>query len=177
LVGSTTVAVTGHAHCPVVVVRETEPPRSRPGGVVVGVDGSESSLLALAFAVSWAAVRSLPVHVLRSWTPPSWAWAPNDLNPDEVSRLERQALDDLLTEWRTRQPDVELTATVLADHPAAALVDASRRAQLVVVGSRGRGGLRGMLLGSVSQQLLHHAEGPVAVVRELAQADAAPAAR
>jgi nucleotide-binding universal stress UspA family protein len=173
LAGSTTVTVCAHAHCPVVVVRAVDPAAgTRPGPVVVGVDGSDSSLLALEFAFSQAAHRGVPLLAIRGWSPPATPWVPPVLDPAEITRAEQAALDEVLTGWRAKYPDVEVRAEVRTAGPAADLIEASRSAQLVVVGSRGRGGFRGLLLGSVSQQLLHHAECPVAVVRELA--DPAP---
>ena len=84
---------------------------------------------------------------------------------DAVESDEREVLAERLAGLRTSHPDLVVRKLVVRDRPARSLVDESRRAQLVVVGSRGRGGLRGLLLGSVSQQLLHHAHCPVAVVR------------
>jgi nucleotide-binding universal stress UspA family protein len=164
LAGSTAVSVTAHAHCPVVVVREGQAATSGP--VVVGVDGSETSLRALGFAVERAAQRDVPLRVLRVWEPPGERWVPPGFDPAAVSAAEREAAESDLARWRESFPDVPVDVEVAAGNPAALLVEQSRSAQLVVVGTRGRGGLRGMLLGSVSQQLLQHAHCPVAVVRE-----------
>ena len=167
LVGSTTVAVTAHAHCPVVVVRGS-PEASKP--VVVGLDGSEQSLLALDFAFGRAAKRGVALCAVRAWD--SGPGRPGQLSrspgPD-AARIEeggRAAVEELLAGARSRYPGVHATLDMVAGNPSAALIEASRDAQLAVVGSRGRGGFRGLLLGSVSQQLLHHARCPVAVVRE-----------
>ncbi|MCI4065065.1 universal stress protein [Micromonospora sp. R77] len=164
LAGSTAVSVTAHAHCPVVVVRDGQAATSGP--VVVGVDGSDAARLALGFAVERAAQRDVPLHVLRVWQPPGDRWAPSGFDPDEVTAEERAAAETDLARWRESFPDVEVELRISPGSPAALLVEASREAQLVVVGTRGRGGLRGMVLGSVSQQLVHHAHCPVAVVRE-----------
>ncbi|MGC4807441.1 universal stress protein [Micromonospora sp. DT233] len=162
LAGSTAVSVSAHAHCPVVVVRDGDVATGRTGRVLVGVDGSPTSLLALGFAMERAAQRGVPLQVVRAWEPA----ANGGLAPDNAVAAERAALDEPLARWRETYPDVEVTVDVVTGRPAGALVEASRDAQLVVVGTRGRGGLRGMLLGSVSQQLLQHAHCPVAVVRE-----------
>ncbi|WP_320064782.1 universal stress protein [Micromonospora sp. RTGN7] len=162
LAGSTAVSVAAHAHCPVVVVRDGDAATGRTGRVVVGVDGSATSLLALGFAVERAAQRGVPLHVVRVWEPT----AEDGLAPDDAVAAERTELDELLARWRETYPDVAVTVDMVTGRPAGALVEASRDAQLVVVGTRGRGGLRGMLLGSVSQQLIQHAHCPVAVVRE-----------
>ncbi|MFC0003899.1 universal stress protein [Micromonospora siamensis] len=160
LVGSTAVSVTAHAHCPVVVVRESHPEPNGP--VVVGFDGSESAHLALGFAVERAAQRACPLRVLR-------VSQAGRLSADEAAATladDRTATEEAVAQWRETFPELAVSVDVTAGSPAAELVEASRAAQLVVVGSRGRGGLRGMLLGSVSQQLIQHAYCPVAVARE-----------
>ncbi|MCM0677405.1 universal stress protein [Micromonospora phytophila] len=166
LAGSTTVAVTAHAHCPVVVVRGEAAAGGRARRVVVGVDGSECSLLALGFAVERAASRGVPLHVVRAWHRPAGQRSPAGPEAREAVAADRAELDEPLARWGRAFPDVEVTVQVAEGTPAALLVDASRDASLVVVGTRGLGGLRGMLLGSVSQQLVQHAHCPVAVVRE-----------
>ncbi|SMD27505.1 Universal stress protein family protein [Kibdelosporangium aridum] len=86
----------------------------------------------------------------------------------EVSPLVREAEETLaeqLARWQQKYPDVRVTRQVVRDRPAHALLRFSDEAQLIVVGSRGRGGFRGLLLGSTSQHLLRHAPCPVAVVR------------
>ncbi|MET7668589.1 universal stress protein [Micromonospora luteifusca] len=161
LVGSTAVSVAAHAHCPVVVVRDgagSAPVDASAGPVAVGVDGSQPSLVALGFAAERAAQRQVPLRVLHAWTPgPGGAAGVPD---------ERAAVDQALEPWRRTFPDLDVTVDLIPTGPAAMLIEVSRDARLVVVGSRGRGGLAGMLLGSVSQQLIQHADCPVAVVRE-----------
>ncbi|MBF5032928.1 MULTISPECIES: universal stress protein [unclassified Micromonospora] len=164
LAGSTAVSVAAHAHCPVVVVRDGQAATSGP--VVVGSDGSESALRALGFAVERAAQRDVPLRVLRAWEPPGDRWVPPDFDPEQVAASERAAAEAELAPWRESFPDVPVEIEAVPGSASALLVEASRSAQLVVVGSRGRGGLRGMLLGSVSQQLIQHSHCPVAVVRE-----------
>lgn len=168
LLGSVAVALSAHAACPVVVVRgdEADPSVPRREPVVVGVDGSPGSDAAVEFAAGAALQRGVPLvalHAVRDVSADA-ATAPL-VDWDAVESGERQALADRLAGVRAAHPDLVLRERVVRDRPARALVDESRGAQLVVVGSRGRGGLRGLLLGSVSQQLLHHAHCPVAVVR------------
>ncbi|WDZ87704.1 universal stress protein [Micromonospora cathayae] len=163
LTGSTAVSVSAHAHCPVVVVRG-DAPTATGKRIVVGVDGSELSLVALGFAVERAEQRGVPLHVVRTWA--AAQWRTQGFDPDEADATERTTLAEELARWRESFPNVPVTTQVGPGNPASALVEASREAQLVVVGSRGRGGLRGTLLGSVSQQVLQHAHCPVAVVRE-----------
>ncbi|MGK5443491.1 universal stress protein [Micromonospora sp. URMC 105] len=158
LAGSTAVAVTAHAHCPVAVVRAGQAPAAGP--VVVGVDGSEAARVALGFAVESAAQRRVPLRVVRVLA------APPEQDERAAVAAGRAAVQEALAPWRDALPDAGVDVEVLPGNPAAALVEASRSAQLVVVGSRGLGGLRGMLLGSVSQQLLQHASCPVVVARE-----------
>ncbi|WP_435817503.1 universal stress protein [Micromonospora arida] len=161
LAGSTAVSVAAHAHCPVVVVRDgagRAPADASAGPVAVGVDGSEPSLVALGFAAERAAQRQVPLRVLHAWTPgPGGAAGVPD---------ERAAVEQALEPWRRTFAQLAITVDLVPTSPAAMLIEASRDARLVVVGSRGRGGLAGMLLGSVSQQLIQHAHCPVAVVRE-----------
>ncbi|GAB3173872.1 nucleotide-binding universal stress UspA family protein [Micromonospora palomenae] len=164
LAGSTAVAVTAHAHCPVVVVRAGQ--ATGAGPVVVGVDGSESSRVALGFAVESAAQRRVPLRVVRVVAPPAGRRRPSDHDEQATVAGERAAVEESLAPWRDTFPNVDVDIEVAPGNPAAALVEASRGAQLVVVGSRGLGGLRGMLLGSVSQQLLQHSSCPVVVARE-----------
>jgi nucleotide-binding universal stress UspA family protein len=168
LVGSVAVALSARAACPVVVVRgiETDPAVPRPEPVVVGVDGSPGSAVAVAFAVDEAVLRGVPLVAVHAWRDvlvdammaPLVDW-------DAVESEEREVLAERLAGIRTEQPDLVVRKLVVRDRPARALIEESRTAQLVVVGSRGRGGVQGLLLGSVSQQLLHHAHCPVAVVR------------
>lgn len=168
LIGSVAVALAAHASCPIVVIRGPEPDRTtpRPEPVVVGVDGSPSSEAAVAFAFEAAALRGVPLVAVHTWRDllvdatmaPLVDW-------DVVEADEREVLAERLAGWGEKYPDVAVRRLVTRDRPAHALVQESGRAQLVVVGSRGRGGLKGMLLGSVSQALLHHATCPVAVVR------------
>ncbi|KXK59877.1 universal stress protein UspA [Micromonospora rosaria] len=169
LVGSTAVSVSAHAHCPVVVVRTA--PDATPAGadaeagpVVVGVDGSECALLALGWAVERAAQRRVPLRVVRAWSPTQYR--SQGFDPEEAAATERASLDEDLAPWRETFPQVSVEVEVTTGSAGSLLLAAARGAQLVVVGTRGRGGLRGMLLGSVSQQLIQHAPCPVAVVRE-----------
>lgn len=171
LIGSTAVALAAHAHCPVVVVRGPARPAAQPGHIVVGVDGSAGSQLALRYAFEQAADREVPLHAVRAWVPPREPWRPVDFDPAAVSSAERLALTQLLAPWREKYPEVDVTSEVVADNAAQVLIEATRNAGLAAVGSRGRGGFRGLLLGSVSQQLIQHSHCPVAVIRDLPHSD------
>ncbi|MEU8263958.1 universal stress protein [Micromonospora sp. NPDC048999] len=166
VVGSVAIQVAAHADCPVLVARGT--PRTA-GPVVVGVDGSALSRAAIQFAAEEAATRDAPLHAVHAYTHPS-SRGPGDMQPlvyDE--RLLRDEEEQILTEslagLAERHPRVPLTREVVRGRPVAVLSEAARTAQLVVVGGQGRGELSGLLLGSVSQGVLHHADCPVAVVR------------
>jgi nucleotide-binding universal stress UspA family protein len=164
LLGSVSVAVSAHAHCPVIVVRGAA---ADDDPVVVGVDDSPCAQLALGFAVEEAAARGVALRVIRAWPPVTGIWQDSPIATGTVSAGERASLDELVAAWRAKYPQVEIRSEAVVDHPANALVLASTAAQLLVVGTRGRGVLRGQLLGSVSQHLLHHSACTVAVVREV----------
>ena len=171
LVGSVAVALAAHAACPVVVVRGARhgDPPPMEGPVVVGVDGSPTSEAALAFAYEAAAARRAPLVAVHTWQDnlvglelaplPDW---------EAIETDERQLLAERLAGWGEKFPDVHVQRVVTRDRPAHTLVEQSACAQLVVVGSRGRGSFAGLVLGSVSHALLHHAKCPVAVVRPVA---------
>jgi nucleotide-binding universal stress UspA family protein len=166
LLGSVAAGVAAHAHGPVVVVRESPGTASPTGPVVVGVDGSAQSDAALGFAFEEADLRGLPLTVVHAWTPPPSRGGARPLT-DEVAELETaevHRMREWVRRWREKFPHVPVTDRLIAAHPAAALIDLSRDATLLVVGSRGHGGFAGLLLGSVSQQVLHHAQCPIAVV-------------
>ncbi|GAA4659293.1 universal stress protein [Amycolatopsis dongchuanensis] len=165
LTGSTAVLVVAHAACPVVVVR---PPGTRGGPVVVGVDGSPASARALEVAFDAASRRGVPLVAVHSWSDADYVTLPVQYGLIETAPTrEEQArvLAECLAGWQEKYPDVRVDRVVLKDRPRHCLLEWSGKAQLVVVGSRGRGGFQGILLGSTSQALLHHARCPVLVVR------------
>ncbi|MFD7658163.1 universal stress protein [Actinosynnema sp. NPDC059797] len=165
VVGSVAVAVSAHGACPVVVVRE-QPPAEGP--VVVGVDGSEVSEQAVAFAFEQASVRGAPLTALLAWTDflvDSAYGSRLTVDWSQVEDEQRRLLAERLAGWQEKYPDVPVTRVVVRDRPVRALLQAADGARLLVVGSHGLGGFTGMLLGSTSQALLHHAPCPLAVVR------------
>lgn len=171
LVGSVGVGTAAHASCPVVVVRPTAADHGdekRP--VVVGFDGSAHSSLATTFAFEEAALRGLPLVVVHTWTAPS-SVRPGEVlplvyDPLVVEQTTRRELVDQLAPWQQKFAEVDVRFEVEHARPARTLLQQAKHAELVVVGSRGRGGFRGLLLGSVSQALVHHATCPAAVIRE-----------
>lgn len=169
LVGSTAVHLAAHGRCPVLVVREEGRPE---GPVVLGVDGSAAGRRAVDFAFAEAALRKAPLVALHSWTTwnapmpaPQDASTPYANPPGALAEEEELLLSQALAGARERYPDVVVEHRTERGGAREALIEASRSARLVVVGARGRGGFTGLLLGSVSQALLHHAHCPVAVVR------------
>jgi nucleotide-binding universal stress UspA family protein len=166
LLGSISVAVTAHAHCPVVVVRGDA---AATAPIVVGVDDSPSAQSAFGFAVEQAAARNVPLRAIRAWAPVTGLWEETPMATRTVTPDERRPFDELVAGWRDKFPEVEISAEAVVEHPAAALALASTTAQLLVVGTRGRGSFRGMLLGSVSQHLLRNSACAVAVVHDVAR--------
>ena len=163
LMGSVSQHLARHATCPVVVVRE---PHGDSRRIVVGIDGSPTSAAALDYACRRAETTGETVVALHGWhvRAPStdvWAAAPRSVDLGERERL----LAESVAGVREDHPDVRLEQEVVLVAPERALVDASASASLLVVGSRGLGYFSGLLLGSVSQAVLHRAACPVAVVR------------
>ncbi|HEX5740937.1 MAG TPA: universal stress protein [Pilimelia sp.] len=169
LLGSVSRQVAAHAHCPVAVVRGTDAPVRRTGPVTVGVDGSARATAAAVLAAEEARRRKRPVELLHAW----WANPYGHLTAsfDEADRAAREAADAVVAEAAAAvaaaAPGVEVVPRLVHSlNPADTLAAASKDAALVVVGSRGRSGFAELLLGSVSETLLHHAHSPVLVVRE-----------
>lgn len=172
LVGSVAVAVAAHGSCPLVVVRgrELDSPPPAEGPIVVGVTGSVLDTPALRFAFEIADRRGAALTAVHAWSDvpldaPAGDWR-RLMDWDAVHEDERRVLAERLAGWGSEFPDVKVTGLVTRDRPVRSLLDAARTGQLLVVGSRGRGGFTGMMLGSTSHALLHHSPCPVAVVRE-----------
>ena len=141
--------------------------------IVVGVDHSEGAKAALRFALEEAKLRQATLRVVHAWQyayigstgfEGSYPAVGGDVT--ELRDAAERDLDATLQEAIPETGTVELERRVVENAPAAALVDESRGADLVVVGSRGHGGFAGLLLGSVSQQVAHHAACPVVIVHE-----------
>ncbi|MEV4624228.1 universal stress protein [Asanoa sp. NPDC049573] len=167
LLGSVGQRLATHAPAPVVVVRGRRDLGN--GAVVVGVDGSPSSLDALAAGFRAAAARSARLIAVRAYLPPTPPWGVN-VEPVVYDVAERDAelkaeLDELLAPWREKFPDVATETLVAHGGAAGVLVGLSHTAQLLVVGTCGHGSVAGTLTGSVALQLVHHADAPVLIVR------------
>lgn len=171
LVGSTAVALAHYGHCPIVVARGPRPGGDVPeeGPVVVGADGSPASDAALAFAFDEARLCDTGLTVVRTWSEmvDHGAIRPHFLavDPAEIEAADRKAAEEQVAPWQDKYPDVPVEIVVRKGRPVRTLLDFGAGARLLVVGSRGRGGFEGMLLGSTSQALIAHSECPVAVIR------------
>ncbi|MGW5134769.1 universal stress protein [Streptomyces sp. NPDC004135] len=153
--------LTARAACPVVVLREAEHITQRPPYFVVGVDGSPHAAAAVDLAFEEASLHGGAVlRTLYVWHTPLLGVLDEHAAIQECRRL----LSETVAGRTAAHPDVELHHEVVTGHPVQTLVEASAHALGLVVGARGYGGFRGMLLGSVSQGVLHHARCPVLVV-------------
>jgi nucleotide-binding universal stress UspA family protein len=171
LLGSVSAGLVHHARCPVAVIRdEVFPPEHGP--VLVGIDGSPVSELATAVAFDEASWRGTELVALYAWTDAEIPDMPNrewtGLTRTSWSALQAEAEETLaerLAGFRDRYPDVTVHRVVVPNRPAQHLLERADSAQLVVVGSHGRGGFAGMLLGSVSTAVVHAARTPVIIAR------------
>lgn len=146
----------------------TDSPTPPPTGpVVVGIDGSEGSLVALRAAARQARLHGVPLEVVVVWHPGVVGSLPvfgvGTPVEDQLEEL-RRGLEATLAKEVLADDGISVTPRVVNGHAAAVLVEASSTASLVVVGSRGHGTVAGRLLGSVSQQVLAHAHCPVMIV-------------
>ncbi|MBS4730740.1 universal stress protein [Mycobacterium sp. SM1] len=171
LLGSVSAGLVRHAHCPVAVIHDGDALKARPAGapVVVGIDGSPASELATQIAFDEASWRGVELVALHAWSdlgalefgrpgqaPIEWA---------DFEVREQEVLAERLSGWRERYPDVLVHQVVVSDRPAYRLLEQAEVAQLVVVGSHGRGGFPGMPVGSVSRAVVNAAQIPVIVAR------------
>lgn len=172
VLGSVSGAVVSHAYCPVVVVREDNAvtDANKYGPVVVGIDGSEVSRRAAEVAFEEAEARGAELVAVHTWIDaqvqaPSAGFAVSDDRWAAVQEEKGRALDEYLGETGAQYPGVEVRKIIARDRPVRALTEAAQGAQLLVTGSHGRGGFKGMLLGSTSRALLQSAPCPMMVVR------------
>ncbi|WP_263172467.1 universal stress protein [Streptomyces sp. SCSIO ZS0520] len=170
IVGSTAVRLAARARCPVVVVREQV---GGTGPILLGIDGSPAGAAAIDFAFAEAELRGAALRAVHCWTtwnapmpPPQDESMPYANEPGALEAGEKRLLSEALAGRREKFPAVRVEPEVVRGGTREALIEASRSAQLLVVGARGRGGFTGLLLGSVSQAMLHHAHCTVAVARD-----------
>ena len=169
--GSVSSGLVYHAHCPVAVIHDDEPlvANVARAPVLVGIDGSPASEAATAIAFDEASRRGVGLMALHAWTDlrvsdfkelfPNFNWDAQ-LSEEEATLAER------LAGWQERYPDVGIVRKIEIGEPASPLIEASKQAQLIVVGSHGRGGFAGMLLGSVGAAVVNRARIPVIVARQ-----------
>jgi nucleotide-binding universal stress UspA family protein len=169
--GSVSSGLVYHAHCPVAVIHDEEPlvANVARAPVLVGIDGSPASEAATAIAFDEASRRGVGLIALHAWTDlrvsdlkeffPNFNW---DAHLSEVE----ETLAERLAGWHERYPDVGIRRKIEIGEPARPLLEASERAQLIVVGSHGGGGFPGILLGSVGAAVVNRARIPVIVARQ-----------
>jgi nucleotide-binding universal stress UspA family protein len=139
--------------------------------IVVGVDGSEGGKAALEFASEEAALRKSRLRIVSAWEIPVGAYSAGTAPPPDPTTLDvirlgaEQIAADAVERARQLQPSLEVEGLTMMGQPADALIGQSAEADLIVVGRRGLGGFRSLLLGSVSQQVVHYATCPVVVVQ------------
>ncbi|RKS71030.1 nucleotide-binding universal stress UspA family protein [Actinomadura pelletieri DSM 43383] len=162
VLGSVGAQVAAHAACPVIIVRGA--PEQGAGRVVVGVDGSAASRAALSMGFAEADARGLSLSAVVAWDQEPAKGLPPLVDETGLREATRTALARLMIPLRELHPGVDVQTEVVIGSPREVLIAASEGANLLVVGSRGLGGFRGLVLGSVSHALVHHAPCPVAVV-------------
>ncbi|PSR40226.1 universal stress protein [Rhodococcus sp. AD45-ID] len=169
LVGSVSSSLAVHALCPVVVLRgnfdEDQDADTRP--VVVGVDGSVHSEPAIAAAFEEASLRGVDLVAVHAWSDVALDVVFSkfrDADWEARQNTEQALTAESLAGYGDRYPDVRVTTIVVKDKPGKNLIDHSGRAQLIVLGRRGRGGFSGMLLGSTCREVLHEAQCPLMIV-------------
>ncbi|MFD7406835.1 universal stress protein [Streptomyces sp. NPDC059866] len=168
LLGSVSLAVAAHADCPVIVLRGSHDNQATPpvhGRVVVGVGEDAKESAAVRFAAEEARRRGVPLEAVRAWRCPAHETTDHPLLAGEPARLhEERAAEELEAGLEDLPAGVDVHRRTVEGHARRVLVDASHRADLLVVGARRREGHLGLQLGRVPHAVLHHSACPVAVV-------------
>ena len=159
-----------HAHCPVAIIHDDSPSEvdHAQAPVLVGIDGSPASEAAIEIAFAEASRRNVGLVALHAWSDVNVFDSAFDFGGapwPELKAKEDEVLAERLAGWTERYPDVPVRRVVVRSEPARELVDLSKAAQLVAVGSHGRGGFVGMLLGSISAAVVLLTRVPVIVAR------------
>lgn len=169
LVGSVTRSVVAHALCPTVVVPaafdQADPAMLENAPVVVGVDGSPEGAAAIDMAFGEAAERGVTLLVVNAWHDITVELDPDSEHQSGLQAYEESVVAARIAGFRDVYTDVPVEVRVRQEKPVAALARLSEQAQLLVVGTRGRGGFAGLLLGSTSAALLAHTRCPLMIVR------------
>ena len=164
LLGSVSTGLVHHAHCPVAVIHdEVTPDDDRP--VLVGIDGSPASELATAIAFDEASWRKVDLVALHVWSDADMSMV-HGIEDSALQSAAETTLAESLAGWQERYPEVTVHRLIEIEYPVTHLLEHATRAQLVVVGSHGRGGFAGMLLGSVGTAVAQAASVPVIVARQ-----------
>lgn len=164
LLGSVSSGVLRGAACPVAIIPADEPDIREDAPVLVGIDGSPASELATAIAFDEASRRGVDLRAVHAWSDVEILDL-GGLDWPALQEESEQILAERLAGWQERYPDVAVQRLVVCDRPARELVNQSKSAQLVVLGSRGRGGIARVLLGSVSNAVVHSVHTPIIVAR------------
>ena len=169
LLGSVSEQCLRHAPCPIAVVRSHQAPGPKDGTqrIIVGIDGSETAEEALRWALDEARARQASVSVVHAWHIPNVAGYPQTtylFDPGGLEHSAREVLDAAVAGADTSGLPSAVERHLVSAGAAEALLEASKGSDLIVVGSRGRGGFSALLLGSVSHQLAHHATCPLVVI-------------
>ena len=174
VIGSTALAVSGQAHCPVIIARGRRHPRDTDRPVLVGVDNVDTNTAALNFAFADAQRHAGPIVVLHARHGAEQIYD-RLAGAEPLARyLDISQLANALTPWTRAHPDVPVKLDVLIGHPSTTLLAAAAHARLAVVGSRGRSAPARALFGSTSRELLRRCPTPVAVLPVGVTADPVP---
>ena len=167
LLGSVSTGLIHHAHCPVAVIHDevSSSLQSPRLPVVVGIDGSRASELAMAIAFDEASWRGVDLVALHVWSDTDMSTV-FGIDSSAVQSAADKTLGESLVGWQERYPEVTVQRVVEFERPVRHLLEQAEKAQLVVVGSHGRGGFGGMMLGSVSTAVAQEARVPVIVARQ-----------
>ena len=166
ILGSVSSGVVHHAKCPVAIVHADEaqsPDQSSP--VLLGIDGTRASEAATALAFDEASRRRVELVALHAWSDVG-VFPALGMDWHAYEDEGHEILGERLAGWQEQYPDVVVRRRIVCDRPARWLIEESQHAQLVIVGSHGRGGFPGMLLGSVGSAVAQSAKAPVIVVRD-----------
>lgn len=166
LLGSVSTGLVHHAHCPVAVIHEESPAVATDAPVLVGIDGSAASLSATEIAFDEASRRGVDLVAVHAWRDLTTMYEIPGLDVEQLETEARLELSERLAGFQERYPDVKVHRIVVSDQPSRQLVEQAKSAQLVVVGSHGRGGFAGMLLGSVSTAVVHAVKAPAIIARQ-----------
>ncbi len=165
LLGSVSGGLVHHAHCPVAVIHDDAPEVGEGAPVLVGIDGSPASIAATEIAFDEASRRGVDLVALHAWRDITSVYELPGLDVKQLQEDAELALAERLSGFNERYPDVSVRRVVVSDRPSRQLIEHAQSAQLVVVGSHGRGGFTGMLLGSVSTAVVHAVQTPTIVAR------------